>query len=53
MYSVQQEYFEEENHRCSLCNKCINRKYIMLVEPDERRYFHLICYKYLMDLNYI
>ena len=53
MYCVEREYLREEMKQCCVCNKWIEKRYVLLVEPDEQKYFHIICYKYLSDLTYL
>lgn len=53
MYCLEREYLKEETKCCALCSKWINNRYIMLVEPNDRKYFHLLCYKYLLDKTFL
>ena len=45
MYCVEREYLREELHKCVLCNKWIEKIYVLIANRDIKQYFHHSCYK--------
>ena len=45
MLAVEREYLCEEIKKCSLCNKWIETKYIVIIDGIRNKYYHHKCYK--------